>query len=69
MCAPYFQWSLFDNLEWAEGFDARFGLVAVDYENDFQRIPRQSTKVYSEIIRQNGLTPQLLQRIMAKPDH
>ena len=65
----YFQWSLFDNLEWTEGFDARFGLVAVDYENDFQRTPRQSTQVYSEIIRQNGLTPELLQRIMAKPDH
>ncbi|KAL3658693.1 hypothetical protein V7S43_016329 [Phytophthora oleae] len=28
----YFSWSLFDNLEWAGGFNIRFGLVWVDYE-------------------------------------
>lgn len=27
----YFVWSLFDNFEWAWGFDKRFGIVHVDY--------------------------------------
>ena len=65
----YFQWSLTDNLEWAEGFDARFGLIAVDYENAFKRTPRQSAKVYAEIIHENGLTPELLRQTLAKADH
>jgi len=62
----YFQWSFMDNLEWAQGFDARFGLVAVDYENDFKRTPRQSANLYSQIIRENGLTPELLRRTLAE---
>ena len=65
----YFQWSLTDNLEWAEGFDARFGLIAVDYENAFKRTPRQSAKVYAEITHENGLTPELLRQTLAKADH
>jgi len=57
----YFQWSLMDNLEWAEGFDARFGLVAVDYEHDFKRTARPSAKLYEEIIRANGLTVEMVE--------
>jgi len=56
----YFQWSFIDNLEWVDGFDARFGLIAVDYENNFKRTPRQSAKLYAEIIRNNGLTPGMM---------
>jgi len=29
----YFAWSLLDNYEWSFGYDKRFGLVYVDYEN------------------------------------
>ena len=29
----YFAWSLFDNLEWAEGWTKRFGIIRVEAEN------------------------------------
>lgn len=37
----YYAWSLMDNLEWAEGWTKRFGIVRVS-ENDLTRIPKQS---------------------------
>ncbi|MFO1470847.1 MAG: family 1 glycosylhydrolase [Turneriella sp.] len=51
----YFHWSLIDNFEWAEGFDARFGLVEVDYKNGFARKKRKSFETYRNIIR-SGIT-------------
>ena len=47
----YFHWSHLDNFEWAEGFGPRFGLFAVDYDNDFRRTPRASASTYAEIMR------------------
>lgn len=38
----FFQWSYADNIEWLLGRDARFGLVYIDYENDFRRHPKDS---------------------------
>ena len=55
----YMHWSFIDNFEWAEGFTARFGLVKVDYENDFKRIPRESAKIYSDIIKNNRISSNL----------
>jgi beta-glucosidase len=51
----YIHWSLFDNFEWVEGFDARFGLLAVDYEHGFKRQARPSAKIYSEIASSTSL--------------
>ena len=48
----YFYWSLFDNFEWALGFEKRFGLVAIDY-NTLQRTVRSSAHRYKEIIEKN----------------
>lgn len=38
----FFQWSFADNIEWQLGPDARFGIVYVDYDDDFRRIPKDS---------------------------
>lgn len=58
----YFYWSLLDNYEWGS-FIPRFGLVDVDFET-FARTPKPSAMFYRDIIAQNGLTPQIIQRYL-----
>lgn len=58
----YFHWSLIDNFEWAEGFGPRFGLIEVDYKTQ-KRTPRDSARVYSEIIKHNGIAHHLMRFI------
>ncbi|GFF41837.1 beta-glucosidase 1B [Aspergillus udagawae] len=48
----YMAWSLMDNFEWAEGYETRFGVTFVDYENNQKRIPKRSAKVIREIFDQ-----------------
>ncbi|TQS42602.1 GH1 family beta-glucosidase [Cryptosporangium phraense] len=48
--AGYFVWSLLDNLEWAYGYEKRFGLVHVDYATQ-QRTMKASGRRYAEIVR------------------
>lgn len=55
----FFYWSLIDNFEWHRGFEPRFGLVEVDYKTQ-TRHPRPSAKVYSEIIKNNGIPHKLM---------
>jgi beta-glucosidase len=50
----YFYWSLLDNLEWAEGYAKRFGLVHVDFETQ-RRTPKESARWYCDVIARNGL--------------
>jgi beta-glucosidase len=52
--AGYFQWSLMDNFEWAEGYRQRFGMVYVDYETQ-RRIPKDSAHWYAGVARANAL--------------
>lgn len=47
----YFYWSFLDNYEWLIGTKARFGLVGVDYTQEYRRTLRDSGRFYAEFIR------------------
>jgi len=49
----YFQWSIMDNFEWAEGYKQRFGIVYVDYPTQ-KRIPKDSAYWYRDVIATHG---------------
>jgi beta-glucosidase/6-phospho-beta-glucosidase/beta-galactosidase len=51
----YFHWSLIDNFEWRDGFEPRFGLVAIDYATQ-ERSVRESAHYYAKVCAANGLT-------------
>jgi beta-glucosidase len=55
----YYHWSLVDNFEWAEGFEARFGLVQVDFADAYRRVPRESFNVYRQIAAEGGVSEAL----------
>ena len=45
----YLCWSLFDNFEWIQGYERRFGMVHVDFGTQ-KRTPKQSFRAYSDAI-------------------
>jgi beta-glucosidase len=49
----YFVWSLLDNLEWAQGFSTRFGIVHVDFASQ-RRTPKASARFYAGVIASSG---------------
>ncbi|NXA36089.1 LPH hydrolase, partial [Eudromia elegans] len=52
----YVAWSFMDNFEWLNGYDPRFGLHQVDFDNPNRpRTPKRSAIYYSEIIHNNGI--------------
>jgi len=48
----YMHWTCFDNFEWAEGYSAKFGLIACDPVTQERRV-RPSGRLYAEICRLN----------------
>lgn len=51
----YFIWSFLDNFEWAHGYSKRFGIVYVDFAT-LERIPKQSSVWYRDVIQRGGLS-------------
>ncbi|KAK2516356.1 Lct, partial [Columba livia] len=52
----YNAWSFMDNFEWLHGYEPRFGLHQVDFDNPNRpRTPKRSAVYYAEIIRNNGI--------------
>ena len=47
----YYAWSLLDNFEWAFGYNQRFGLTYVDFENGQKRIIKDSGYWYRDLIK------------------
>jgi beta-glucosidase len=45
----YLEWCPFDNFEWFRGYDARFGMIHVDFDTQ-QRTPKSSFHAYKAII-------------------
>jgi len=52
----YIHWTITDNMEWSDGYCPKFGLVAVDRNNNLQRIKRPSFYLYQKIIRQREIS-------------
>ncbi|NVM31097.1 MAG: family 1 glycosylhydrolase [Candidatus Helarchaeota archaeon] len=50
----YYAWSLMDNLEWAQGYEERYGLIYIDREHNLKRYIKKSGHWYSEVIRNRG---------------
>ncbi|MGA5758173.1 GH1 family beta-glucosidase [Nonomuraea bangladeshensis] len=50
----YLVWTLLDNLEWADGYRRKFGLVHVDFATQRRRM-KDSALWYRDVIRRNGL--------------
>lgn len=53
--AGYYVWSLMDNLEWAQGFSKRFGIVYTDFTTQ-KRIIKKSGHWFKNVIKNNGLS-------------
>ncbi len=61
----YLYWSLLDNYEW-NTYKPRFGLVHVDYENNFKRTIKKSAYFYRDIIQNNGFNQDILRKYLSE---
>jgi beta-glucosidase len=52
--AGYLYWSLLDNYEWVDGYDAKFGLIGVRFASQ-DRIVRPSARWLAQVIENRSL--------------
>ncbi len=57
--AGYVFWTLSDNLEWADGYCPKFGLVSVDRAHNLRRTPRASYALFKGIVATREITPRM----------
>jgi beta-glucosidase len=50
----HYVWSLLDNFEWAEGYQQRWGIIAVDFDTQ-ERLPKDSFRFYQKVISSNSV--------------
>lgn len=50
----YFVWSTMDLYSWINGYEKRYGLVYIDFENGNKRIPKDSYYWYKNLIKEKG---------------
>lgn len=63
----YMQWTLMDNFEWSYGFDKRFGLYRIDYENDLARTPTSGVGATRDIIAAGYIDDVIREAWASKP--
>jgi beta-glucosidase/6-phospho-beta-glucosidase/beta-galactosidase len=47
----YYVWSTFDLYSWVNGYEKRYGLVYVDFNNNLRRKPKKSYYWYRDFIK------------------
>lgn len=52
----YYAWSTFDLYSWKNGVEKRYGLVAIDFDDNLKRKPKASYYWYKDVIQSNGNT-------------
>ena len=49
----YYAWSTTDCYSWINGYEKRYGLIYIDYENGLNRIPKESYYWYANFIKEH----------------
>ena len=62
----FFEWSLMDNFEWAEGYSSHFGLYEMNYITQ-ERIKRGSADLYSTIAKNNSIISEIVEKYKEWP--